>query len=211
MASSREEFEGLAEGHLRPLYSMALRMTRRPEEAEDLVQETLLRAYRFFDTFEKGTNFKAWLFRILRNAFINRYRKSRREGDTVDFGAIEGSLERLVDAAAGAPAHADPEQIFMRGVVDGEIASALDALPEEYRMVLIMAVVEEMSYKEIAAALDCPIGTVMSRLHRARRMMQSQLIDYGRRRGLIDPPAERASGDGENVVRFPPPRRKASR
>ena len=183
---SKESFERLAAAQLHPLYSMAVRMTRQPQEAEDLVQETLLRAFRFFDKFEPGTNFKAWVFRILKNAFINRYRKAQKEPDTIDFDAIEEGLESLVaedpEAAPGPP---NPERAFFDNVVDGEIENAIDELPEEFRMVLLMAVVEEMSYKEIASALSIPIGTVMSRLHRARRMLQGRLLDYGRARGLL--------------------------
>ena len=181
-----ESFERLAQENLHPLYSMAVRLTRQPEEAEDLVQETLLRAYRFFDKFERGTNFKAWVFRILKNAFINRYRKEQREPDTVDFSSIEEGLERLVDdMAPGAPeAPPDPEQTLLKGTLDSEIETAIGELPAEYRMVLLMSVVEEMSYKEIASALSIPIGTVMSRLHRARRQLQAKLQEYGRSRGL---------------------------
>ena len=197
-----DSFEMLAQEHLHPLYSMAVRLTRQPQEAEDLVQETLLRAYRFFDKYERGTNFKAWIFKILKNVFINRYRKTQTEPDTVEFGAIEEGLESLVDNVSPGtqPAPVDPESILMRGVVDGEIEGALDELPPEYRMVLLMAVVEEMSYKEIAAALSIPIGTVMSRLHRARRLLQGRLVDYGRSRGLI--PGRRDSSPVADISRF---------
>ena len=202
--SSTEAFEDLARANVHTLYNMAVRLTRRPQEAEDLVQDTLLRAYRFFDRYEKGTNFKAWILKILKNAFINRYRSAQREPDTVDFEAIEEGLERLMRPAPGtASPPIDPEQIFMRGVVDAEIDEALDRLPPEYRMVFIMAVVEEMSYKEIASALSIPIGTVMSRLHRARRLMQGRLMDYARRRGLLpagqEAPAPEGAG-GSNVI-----------
>src|SRR5262249_10891332 len=154
-------------------------LTRQPQEAEDLVQETLLRAYRFFDKFERGTNFKAWVFRILKNAFINRYRKEQREPDVVDFSSIEEGLERLGDdMSPGAPeAPSDREQTLLKGTLDSEIETAIGELPAEYRMVLLMSVVEEMSYKEIASALSIPIGTVMSRLHRARRQLQARLQD----------------------------------
>jgi len=199
---TKESFERLAAAHLHPLYSMAVRLTRQPQEAEDLVQETLLRAYRFFDKFERGTNFKAWVFKILKNAFINRYRKAQKEPDTVDFDAIEEGLESLVaDAPAGAPAPADPERVFFDKVIDGEIEKAIDELPAEFRMVLLMAVVEEMSYKEIATALSIPIGTVMSRLHRARRMLQGRLMEYGRERGML-PPEQKARPGVVDLSRF---------
>ncbi len=200
------EFERLALDQMSPLYSMAVRLTRRPSEAEDLVQETLLRAYRFYDKYEQGTNFKAWLFRIMKNAFINRYRKSVREPETVEFSAIEDGLERIVDTSfrGTREAGSDPERVFMDGVVDGEIEAVIATLPEEYRMVFLMAVVEEMSYKEIAAALSCPIGTVMSRLHRARRLMQSGLMEFARKRGLVPPPgtADGARADVVDIKNF---------
>ena len=200
-----EDFEELTRAHLNPLYSMAMRLTRHAQEAEDLVQETLLRAYRFFDKYEQGSNFKAWLFKILKNAFINRYRKVQREADSIDFATIEVGLERLVDTnfRGGSPTFPDPETVFMEGAVDAEIEQALQSLPPEYRMVLIMAVVEEMSYKEIAAALSCPIGTVMSRLHRARRLMQSKLLEYARKRGIVERDSEQP-GDPDviDIARF---------
>lgn len=199
-AQTREHFEQLARAQMGPLYSMAMRLTRQPQEAEDLVQETLLRAYRFFDKFEQGSNFKAWLFKILKNSFINRYRKAMSQPDTVDFGAIEEGLEHLVDTTfrGGAVGSKDPERSFMDGLVDGEIEAALAELPEEYRMVLLMSVVEEMTYQEIASALSCPIGTVMSRLHRARRQMQAKLSGFASRRGLLDA----AKGDIVDIAKF---------
>ncbi len=178
-------YEQLARTHMRALYNMALRLTRNPQEAEDLVQDTLLRAYRFFNRYEQGTNFRAWIFKILKNAFINRYRKEQQSPETVDFAVIEDGLERLVEKSqAPGSAPSTPEQQLLEGVVDEEIEEALRSLPDEYRMVFLMAIQQEMSYKEIAAALDIPIGTVMSRLHRARRQMQGRLMEYGKRRGL---------------------------
>jgi len=198
---ARGTFEQLAKSHMSALYNMALRLTRNPSEAEDLVQDTLLRAYRFFNRYEQGSNFKAWVFKILKNSFINRYRKDQQIPETVDFSAIEEGLERLVDESyreGGAPA--DPEQVFLSGVVDHEIEEALQSLPEEYRMVFLMAVQQEMSYKEIAAALSIPIGTVMSRLHRARRLMQARLTEYGRRRRLTGPESGPSAGAPEGGV-----------
>jgi RNA polymerase sigma-70 factor, ECF subfamily len=194
---ARGTFEQLAQGAMSSLYTMALRLTRNPEEAEDLTQETLLRAYRFFDRYEQGSNFRAWLFKILKNAFINRYRKDQHVPETVDFDAIEEGLEHLVARQErGTSSPPDPERAFFDNVVDAEIEDALRELPPDYRVVFLMAVQEEMSYKEIAAALDIPIGTVMSRLHRARRMMQARLAEYGRRQGLTGEQSGKEPGQG---------------
>ena len=174
-------------------------MTRRREEAEDLVQETLLRAYRFFHRYEAGTNIKAWLIRIMRNLFINRYRKRQREPEAVDTGGAEEVLESLMENASTQHSPgANPEEILASGSVDEEIERALASLPDEYRIVLLLSAMEELSYKEIAAVLECPIGTVMSRLHRARRMMQSKLMEYAVEKGITGP----APGGGGRVVDF---------
>jgi RNA polymerase sigma-70 factor (ECF subfamily) len=212
-AGARGTFEQLARAQMDAIYNMALRLTRNPQEAEDLVQETLLRAYRFFDKYEQGSNFRAWMFRILKNSFINRYRKDHRAPDTVDFAAIEENLERWIEPGpASSTAPSDPEQILLRAAVDAEIEEAVQTLPPDYRMVFLMAIQEEMSYKEIAAALSIPIGTVMSRLHRARRLMQARLMDYGRRHGLTqaspaDPShAPGTAQSGEDASGEPPAR-----
>ncbi|HXI04612.1 MAG TPA: sigma-70 family RNA polymerase sigma factor [Candidatus Saccharimonadales bacterium] len=195
----RAEFEETAIPHVHALYGIALKMTRRREEAEDLVQETLLRAFRFFHRYEAGTNIKAWLIRIMRNLFINRYRKRQREPEPVDTGGAEEVLESLMESAS--PQHssgASPEEILASGSVDEEIERALASLPDEYRIVLLLSAMEELSYKEIAAVLECPIGTVMSRLHRARRMMQAKLMEYAVEKGITGP----APGGGGRVVDF---------
>ncbi|HXV76190.1 MAG TPA: sigma-70 family RNA polymerase sigma factor [Candidatus Polarisedimenticolaceae bacterium] len=182
----RDEFEEVALPHLDALFNLALNLTRNRKDAEDLVQETYLRAYRFFDSFQPGTQIKAWLFRILRNTFINRYRAAKARPDEVDFARIDGGFESQVDddylRSHGPP---DPEQALMTGVPDETIRQAMAELPEEYRTVVLMALLEEMSYKEIAAALAIPLGTVMSRLHRGRRHLRRALHDYARRRGII--------------------------
>ncbi len=173
----REEFQKAALPHLDALYNFALKMTRDERDAEDLVQETYLRAYRFFDRYEPGTNIKAWLFRILKNNSINRYRSRQREGEAVDFGKIEESYESVISEA-----HRHRERSPEEAMLDTDLVEALDeaiaALPSEYREVSMMAIVEEMSYREIAQALDIPIGTVMSRLHRGRRLLQKRLVEH---------------------------------
>lgn len=199
----RSEFEEAALPHVHALYGFALRFTRNQEEAEDLAQETLLRAYRFFGSYERGTNIRAWLFKILRNLFINRYRKSQREPDAVSYGDSEASLDLLLrEPAEDGSASGTPEQVLQAGQVDGEIERALDELPEEYRSVLLLSSLGELSYKEIASTLSVPIGTVMSRLHRARRMLQASLMDYALDRGLVKAPRT----EGGDVIRFSPSR-----
>jgi len=184
----KDEFEQVALPFIDSLYNLALNLTRNPRDAEDLVQETFLRAYRFFDSYRPGTHIKAWLFRILRNTFINRYRSSKIRPEEVDFGKVEESYERMVDDEfLRKHQPMSPEQAVMHGVLDEEVNLALEAIPEEYRIVVVMALVEEMSYKEIAGVLSIPLGTVMSRLHRGRRLLQTSLVDYARRRGILKP------------------------
>jgi RNA polymerase sigma-70 factor (ECF subfamily) len=181
----REEFERVALPHFDALFNLARNLTGNRSEAEDLVQEVFLRAFRFFDSYRPGTHVKAWLFRILRNTFINRYRAAKARPVEVDFAKIEAAYERGIDETfLAASAASSPEDLVMHGVLDAEIQAALDHLSEEYRTVVVMALVEEMSYKETAAALAIPIGTVMSRLHRGRKQLQAELLDLARRRGI---------------------------
>ena len=182
----KEEFEEIALEHLTPLFNLALNLTRNRKDAEDLVQETYLRAYRFFGSYQPGTHIKAWLFRILRNTFINRYRARKVRPEEVDFSKVELAYERVVDEQflqANRPV--SPEEALMNGVLDEEIETAMARLPEEYRSVVIMALVEDLSYKEIASALSIPLGTVMSRLHRGRKLLQGQLLEYARKKGIL--------------------------
>lgn len=185
----REVFEREALEHLDALYGAALRLTRSPSDAEDLVQDTYLKAHRFHDRFEAGTNLKAWLFRILTNTFINRYRRRTRERDVldgVDADPVgEGVMSRSAMRALSTPV-ADAE----RSLLAQEIQGVLDNLPEDYRIMILLADVEELSYKEIAEIVGCPIGTVMSRLHRARKMMQRHLVSQAVELGVIPPEEE---------------------
>ena len=171
------------------LYSAARRMTRNTADAEDLVQETYLRAYRGFGNFQQGTNLRAWLFRILTNAFINSYRSKQRKPQSVDLAGVEDLYlhQRLggdVRAALGASA----EDVLMETITESEIIEALESLPEEYRITVLLADVEGFAYKEIAEILDVPMGTVMSRLHRGRKTLQKRLLEFGTARGWVDPP-----------------------
>ena len=166
------------------LYNTAYRMTRSAEDAEDLVQETFFKAYKYYDKFEEGTNLKAWLFKILKNTFINNYRKRKLEPRSVDFAEIEDSFERIVRRDASEQP-SDPESDFFSGVLDDDVKKALESLPYDYRMVVILADLEDFSYKEIAEILDCPVGTVMSRLYRGRKLLEKALLKYARKHGYI--------------------------
>ena len=141
------------------LYNTAYRMTRSAEDAEDLVQETYFKAYKYYDKFEEGTNLKAWLFKILKNTFINNYRKRKLEPRSVDFAEIEDSFERIVRRDASEPP-SDPESDFFSSVLDDDVKKALESLPYDYRMVVVLADLEDFSYKEIAEILDCPVGKI---------------------------------------------------
>ena len=179
--------------HLDALYGAALRLTRNPVDAEDLVQDALVRAYRFQDRFEPGTNLKAWLLRILTNTFINRYRRATRERTVLD-GEDGVPVGSGVMSRAAMRGLTDSVSVAQQGLLREEILGALESLPEDYRMMILLADIEELSYKEIAEAVGCPIGTVMSRLHRARRLMQKQLLDQAIQMGIVTEPAESVSG-----------------
>ncbi len=178
------DFNSQAMPFVDSLYNTAYRMTRSAEDAEDLVQETFFKAYKYYDKFEEGTNLKAWLFKILKNTFINNYRKKKLEPRSVDFAEIEDSFERIVRRDSAEPA-GDPETEFFNGVLDDDVRKALESLPYDYRMVVILADLEDFSYKEIAEILDCPVGTVMSRLYRGRKLLEKALLKYARKHGYI--------------------------
>jgi RNA polymerase sigma-70 factor (ECF subfamily) len=181
---TRDEFEALALRHLDALYGTAVRLTRNDRDAEDLVQDSLLRAYRFFDRFERGTNIKAWLFKILTNTFINRYRRSTKERALVDGPEQEAVQGQLVSRDA-TDAAADPERWYFDRVLSEDVLKAVDALPIDFRMVVILADLQEFSYREIADVLDVPVGTVMSRLFRGRRLLQKSLASYAVESGFL--------------------------
>jgi RNA polymerase sigma-70 factor, ECF subfamily len=177
------DFEKEALPHLPALYAAALRMTRHEKDAEDLVQDALVRAYRFFDTFEAGTNCKAWLFRILTNVFCNRYREREREHEILH--EAEASPANFEQFLAGADAERDVETALLGQMVSGDVEKALAALPSDFRMAVILADLEDFSYKEIAEIMECPAGTVMSRLYRGRKMLQQALYQYAVEQGII--------------------------
>ena len=169
------DFDSQVMPYVDSLYNTAYRMTRNAEDAEDLVQETYLKAYKYYDKFEEGTNLKAWLFKILKNTFINNYRKKKLEPRSVDFAEIEESFERIVQQGRLRPAGRSGDRV-LPGVLDDDVKRALDSLPHDYRMVVLLADLEDFSYKEIAEILDCPVGTVMSRLYRGRKLLEKALL-----------------------------------
>ncbi|MFB3738557.1 MAG: sigma-70 family RNA polymerase sigma factor [Candidatus Velamenicoccus archaeovorus] len=179
----KERFERDALPMLPNLYGAALRMTRNAADAEDLVQETFLRAYRGFAGFQEGTNLRAWLYRILTNTFINSYRKRQRQPITVPDEDIEDWF--LFDKLGEAGVESSAESEVLERLPDEDVQRALEALPEGFRMAVLLADVEGFSYKEIAEILDVPIGTVMSRLHRGRKALEKALWETVRERGLV--------------------------
>src|SRR5690348_12865221 len=168
------------------LYAAALRMTRNPTDAEDLVQETFLKAYRGFGGFQEGTNLKAWLYRILTNTYINTYRAKKRRPDESDLEEVEDLyLYRKLSSGDLASLGRSAEDELFDLFTDDEVKAAVEAIPEQFRMAVLLADVEGFSYKEIAEILDVPIGTVMSRLHRGRKALQKALFEFGVERGLV--------------------------
>lgn len=190
--ADQADFEQDAMQYTRQLYSAALRMARNPADAEDLVQETLLKAYRAYHTFQAGTNLKAWLYRILTNTYINKYRKESRRPSEVDLGEVEDLyLYRRIGSEDSADMARTTEEKVLDGLVESDIKEAVESLPENFRIAVILADLEGFAYKEIAEILDIPIGTVMSRLHRGRKAMQKRLWEFARERGLVPEDAER--------------------
>ena len=183
--ADQKDFAEQAMPYMSALYAAALRMTRNPSDAEDLVQETYLRAYRGFGGFSEGTNLKAWLYKILTNTFINQYRAKKRRPDQVDLDDVEDFyIFRRLGGLEAADANRTPEAEVLDGIPDSEVKEALESIPEQFRMAVILADVEGFSYKEIADILDVPIGTVMSRIHRGRRALQQKLWEYAERNNL---------------------------
>ena len=179
-----DAFEVELLSHLDTLYGVSCRMTKSSVEAEDLVQDTIVKAMRARSQFQPGTNIKAWLLRILTNTFINRYRRGGLERDL-----FEGpDADPLTDGWIGATtmrAMRDPETQALKPLVEAEVGRALEALPEDFRLAVVLSDIEELSYKEIADAMGCPIGTVMSRLHRGRKLLQKTLRDHAIALGIV--------------------------
>lgn len=182
--NTRSEFEALTLEHMDALYGAALRLTRSPKDAEDLVQDTFLKAFRFFDSFEPGTNIKAWLFKIQTNTFINKYRRKVKERELAEAPAEEVVADRFISSEQ-LRALKDPEGDFFRRLMSDEVMEALNKVPVDFRMVVVLADIQGFAYKEIAEILGCPVGTVMSRLFRGRRIMQKQLYAYALAEGIL--------------------------
>src|SRR5271170_2896162 len=182
-ADRRKRFEDEALPHLDALYSMAIRLARNPDDANDLLQETVLRAYRFFHQFEAGTNCRAWMLTILFNNFRNGYRKSSREQPSATADEFERKVES--ESLRTNPAGSNPEALVSAQGMEGEVESALKGLPGEFREAILLVDVEELSYQEVSGVLNVPIGTVKSRVSRGRAMLRDALAGFARERGII--------------------------
>ncbi len=176
----QEDFEEEIIPHLDAMYNFALRLTSEREGAEDLVQDTIVKAFRFFSSYENGTNAKAWLFRILKNSYINNYRKKSKQPSQVDYDEIASFYETI---RADRTDTSDLENRMYRDLIDDDISLALEQLPEDFRTVVLLCDIEDFTYEEIANMLDVPIGTIRSRLHRGRNLLKSQLLEYAQQRG----------------------------
>lgn len=164
------------------LHNFALRLTGDEDDANDLLQETYLRAFRFFDKFEKGTNCKAWLFRIMKNSYINAYQKKKKTPVQLDYEEVEKYYENVK------PSNPDDAHLTadtFESLLDDEVSQAIAKLPEDFRTVIILTDIEGFTYEEVAEFVDCPIGTVRSRLHRARKMLYTELQGYAQERGYL--------------------------
>jgi RNA polymerase sigma-70 factor (ECF subfamily) len=184
---AREDFTTDAMQYAPQLFATALRMTRNRADAEDLVQETFLKGWRAFDSYQQGTNLRAWLFRIMTNTFINKYNSQQRKPQETELDEVEELfLFRRMGAFDQSKLNQSAEDQMLELFTDDEVKNAIEELPETFRMPVLLSDVEGFSYKEIAEMLDVPIGTVMSRLHRGRKAMQKMLYEYAKERGLVD-------------------------
>jgi RNA polymerase sigma-70 factor (ECF subfamily) len=195
--SAQEQFTADAMQYAPQLFSTALRMTRNRSDAEDLVQETYIKGWRSFSTFQEGTNLRAWLFRIMTNTYINKYNAAKRKGTEVELDDVEELfLYKRLGSIDQSKLSSSAEDQMLNLFTDDEVKNALESLPEDFRIPVLLSDVDGFSYKEIAEMLEIPMGTVMSRLHRGRKIMQKMLYEYARERGLIIEPVT-VEGIGE--------------
>lgn len=195
--SSQEQFTADAMQYAPQLFSTALRMTRNRSDAEDLVQETFIKGWRSFYTFQEGTNLRAWLFRIMTNSYINKYNAQKRKGTEVELDDVEELfLYKRLGSIDQSQLSSSAEDQMLELFTDDEVKNALEELPEDFRIPVLLSDADGFSYKEISEMLEIPIGTVMSRLHRGRKAMQKLLYEYARERGLIVEPLT-IKGTGE--------------
>ena len=186
IAEKRQAFEKEALPHMDALYRTALRMTKNVGDAEDLVQEAYVKAYRFWDKFESGSNCRAWLFKIMTNVFINEYRSKSRSPMAINVDDIDDNFlyGQLATNASGV----NPEKELFAKVLDDDVKKAIEELPEDFRMVVVLSFIEGFSYQEIAEIADLQLGTVKSRLHRGRKLLQKELLEYAIKNGFIKDP-----------------------
>jgi RNA polymerase sigma-70 factor (ECF subfamily) len=195
--SEQEQFTADAMQYAPQLFSTALRMTRNRSDAEDLVQETYIKGWRSFHTFQEGTNLRAWLFRIMTNTYINKYNAQKRKGTEVELDDVEELfLYKRLGSIDQSQLSSSAEDQMLELFTDDEVKNALEELPEDFRIPVLLSDVDGFSYKDISEMLEIPIGTVMSRLHRGRKAMQKMLYEYARERGLIVEPLT-IEGTGE--------------
>lgn len=183
VTEKQREFKKEALPHMDFLYNYALRMTYNAADAEDLVQETFLKAFRFWDSYEQGTNIRAWLFRIMKNAYINRYRKEKKEPEMVEYQEVENFYNNVRESAVES---SDSQETMFNNLMEDDVSNAIAELPEDFRTVVILCDIEELTYEEVAEFLDCPIGTVRSRLHRGRKLLRARLQEYAKKRGYVE-------------------------
>lgn len=184
--ADKKNFSSDAMQYTENLYSAALRMTHNAADAEDLVQETFLKAYRGYDSFQAGTNLKAWLYRILTNTYINIYRAKKRRPDESNLEDVEDLyLYRRLGGLEAVQAGRSAEEEVLDRITDTDVKAAIDSLPEQFRLAVVLSDIEGFSYKEIAEIMDVPLGTVMSRLHRGRRAMQRALLESELRKAAV--------------------------
>jgi len=183
--NKRSEFERQALAHLDALFGAAYRLTRNARDAEDLVQDSLLRAYRFWDSFEQDSNCKAWLLRIVTNTFINEYQRKKRSREVLDAATAEQDATDGVLVHASAGDKQAPDQVLLQASVSDDVQRALQQLPDDFRTAVILCDMQGLSYKEIAEIMECPVGTVMSRLFRGRKLLAAALREFAVAEGYV--------------------------